>query len=214
MSHALAEMSRRIAAAISSALSGIIGVPLLVTVACVLGVMALFAGMLSWLPSFNTSARDCDDGDGECLVLGGTVGSVDPKLVMNTDGLTVDVGAMKLPSIVSYERWQCTWWAAARREQIGKPVDPWMGDGHMWRSSAERFGYPMGKEPRPGDVMVFQRGVLGADPNYGHVAIVEEVRDDGTVIISEAGVGYGIVALRTFTEQDLKTHLGEIDFIH
>ena len=214
LTHAVAAVSRRIAAAVTSMVGGLAGLPVLTVFAGVIGVLALVAGMLSWLPGFGGSGGHCDDETGECTVLGGTTGSLDPRLVLKGDGTSVDVGAMDLPVITSYERWQCTWWAAARREQIGRPVDPWMGDGYMWRASAERFGYPTGKEPRPGDVMVFQQDVLGADPTYGHVAIVEEVRDDGAVVISEAGVGYGIVALRTFTAAQIDEHRGRIDFIH
>ncbi|WP_346427462.1 CHAP domain-containing protein [Bifidobacterium sp. SO4] len=212
LGRAAAEMGRRMTAALISSVGGMVGVPMLVLVAGLVAVIAMMGTLLAWLPGFESSS-DCEEDRGDCVAWGETVGSLDPVLAMRGNG-TVDVEAMDLPPITSYERWQCTWWAAARREQIGKPVDPWMGDGHMWSGSAQRFGYPMDKSPRPGDVMVFQKGVLGADPTYGHVAVVEEVREDGSIVISESGVGFGIVALREFTAETLRDHRVGIDFIH
>ncbi|WP_338024739.1 CHAP domain-containing protein [Bifidobacterium miconisargentati] len=211
LGRAAAEMGRRMTAALISSVGGMVGVPMMVLVAGLIAVIAMMGALLAWLPGFESSG--CEEDSGDCVAWGETMGSLDPVLAMKENG-TVDVEAMDLPSITSYERWQCTWWAAARREQIGRPVDPWMGDGHMWSGSARRFGYPTDKTPRPGDVMVFQKGVLGADPTYGHVAIVEEVREDGSIVISESGVGFGIVALREFTAEMLRDYRDGIDFIH
>ncbi|KAA8830168.1 CHAP domain-containing protein [Bifidobacterium tissieri] len=151
---------------------------------------------------------------GSCMVTGSVVGVLDPPLVMNGDDSAVNVDVMQLPAAPSYERWQCTWWAASRRSHIGKPVDAYMGNGHAWRDSAVRLGYPMDKSPRPGDVMVFQRGVLGSSRDYGHVAIVEEVNDDGRIILSESGATLARVILRTLTPQQLEANRDGIDFIH
>ncbi|KAA8818521.1 MULTISPECIES: CHAP domain-containing protein [Bifidobacterium] len=204
--------ARRIMASVVSAVTGAVGMPVFLLATAAIMVLATLMALLSWLPGFNATQQGCAGGD--CSVTGSVIGSLEPPLVMNGDDSAVNVDAMNLPEIVSYERWQCTWWGASRREQIGKPVDPWMGDGHMWRASAERFGYPIDKAPRPGDVMVFQAGTLGADDYYGHVAIVEEVNEDGDIIISESGAAAARVTLRTLTAQQLADNRANIDFIH
>lgn len=209
---AAVEGSRRIMASVVSAATGTVGMPVFLLATAAIMVLATLMALLSWLPGFNATQQGCTGGD--CFVTGSVIGSLEPPLVMNGNDTVVNVDAMDLPEITSYERWQCTWWAASRREQIGTPVDPWMGDGRMWRASAERFGYPIDKAPRPGDVMVFQADTLGADDYYGHVAIVEEVNEDGDIIISESGAAAARVTLRTLTAQQLADNRANIDFIH
>lgn len=153
-------------------------------------------------------------GDGPACPSGGVIGSLDPPLAMNADLTAADLEAMDLPEATTYARWECTWWAATRRAHIGRPVDPYMGDGAMWRDSAKAHGYPTGKEPEPGDVMVFQRSILAASPVYGHVAVVEEVRADGGIVISESSASSARVTLRTISRQQLETAIVGIDFIH
>ncbi len=51
--------------------------------------------------------------------------------------------------------------------------------------------------PGVGDVVVFAPGQEGADGYYGHVAIVEHVNDDGSILISESNVrGLGVISNR------------------
>ncbi|MBW1570702.1 CHAP domain-containing protein, partial [Streptococcus sp. SPC0] len=39
----------------------------------------------------------------------------------------------------------------------------------------------------------------GADPTYGHIAFVEQVKSDGSILISETNTkGLGVVSYRTF----------------
>ena len=61
---------------------------------------------------------------------GPTVGALSPKLVMS-DSWHVNIEAMGLhyTRFPDYDTYQCTWWAAMRRNQIGKPVDAHMGNG-------------------------------------------------------------------------------------
>ena len=64
-----------------------------------------------------------------------------------------------------------------------------MGHSYMWAANAKQHGYPTGGTIQLGDVMSFERGVLGASGEYGHVAIVEEIHEDGSILISESGGG-------------------------
>lgn len=101
----------------------------------------------------------------------------------------------------TYEFGQCTWWVYKRRTQLGLPVGSHMGDGRMWADSAKTLGYWVDSTPRHvGDVIVFSAGQDGADAVYGHVAIVEAINDDGSVVTSETSAGMsGETFSRTFT---------------
>ena len=83
-----------------------------------------------------------DMGGGCSATAGRTIGKLAPPLAMQPGTLNVDVAATGTPvgRITTYATGQCTWWAAARRLQIGKPVDGYMGDGWMWASSARKLG--------------------------------------------------------------------------
>nr|WP_236029069.1 lytic transglycosylase domain-containing protein [Bifidobacterium miconisargentati] len=145
---------------------------------------------------------------------GGSVGELTPKLSANAAGI-VDITGIDTGPGSTYAWGQCTWWAAIRRSQIGKPVDPYMGDGGRWGVTARSLGYSVSLDPSPGDAVSFHAGVLGADPTYGHVAIVEAVYPDGSILISEANArGVGVVSTRTFTKAELDANRGGMDFIH
>lgn len=53
--------------------------------------------------------------------------------------------------------------------------------------SAKKQGLKISDTPIEGGVMVWQKGTLKNADGAGHVAFVEEVRDDGTIITSESG---------------------------
>lgn len=101
----------------------------------------------------------------------------------------------------AYSWSECTWWAYVRRHQLHLPVGSYLGNGEDWAASARRLGYWVDGTPRsPGDVMVFAAGQDGASVEYGHVAIVERINDDGTVLISECGSAYhGVTHYRTLS---------------
>ena len=146
---------------------------------------------------------------------GATVGTLSPKLVMS-DGYHVNIEAMGLhyTRFPDYDTYQCTWWAAMRRNQIGKPVDAHMGNGGQWNDTAARLGYKVGRSPKPGDVIVFEPGVHGSSAYYGHVAVVEKVDSDGSVLISQSGTGWMAVVTETISAADLKAMGNGISFIH
>ncbi|WP_009994181.1 CHAP domain-containing protein, partial [Gardnerella vaginalis] len=58
-------------------------------------------------------------------------------------------------------------------------------------------------------VMVFARGAAGSDPTYGHVAVVERVNSDGSVLISEGGVGFA-----TFPSYRTIRNAGNYEYVH
>ena len=87
-----------------------------------------------------------------------------------------------------------------------------MGHSYMWAANAKQHGYPTGGTIQLGDVMSFERGVLGASGEYGHVAIVEEIKDNGSIVISESGGGIPYAWLRTLTKEQANNP--NITYIH
>ena len=110
----------------------------------------------------------------------------------------------------AYSFSQCTWWVYVRRHELGLPVGSYMGNGNMWANSARALGYWVDNTPRHvGDIMVFAAGQAGSDAYYGHVAIVEQINPDGSIVTSECGaVMNGKTYSRTYTNP------GDFQFIH
>lgn len=96
-----------------------------------------------------------------------------------------------------YDYGYCTWYAANRRAELGKPVPANLGNASTWKVLAQRAGIPVGNTPAAG-------AVIWTPPRdyYGHVAIVEEVRADGSVLVSEMNtVGWGVKSSKTLTAE-------------
>ena len=80
-----------------------------------------------------------------------------------------------------YDFGWCTWYAAYRRAQLGRPVPSNLGNAATWYILAQRAGLPTGLTPQVGAVAVNQGG--------DHVMIVEQVNTDGSFWISEMNAG-------------------------
>lgn len=96
-----------------------------------------------------------------------------------------------------YDRGYCTWWAAMRRAQIGRPIPSNLGNASTWLSRAAAAGYSTGRVPREG-------AVIWTPPRdfYGHVGFVESVNPDGSVNISEMNVaGWNRVSRTTLSPE-------------
>jgi surface antigen/phage tail protein X len=73
----------------------------------------------------------------------------------------------------------CTWYVYNRRAQIGRPIGSFWGNASSWAYAAASAGYRVTKgNPGVGDIMQNGGGA-------GHVAFVEEVHDDGSIVVSE-----------------------------
>nr|WP_236632670.1 CHAP domain-containing protein [Bifidobacterium xylocopae] len=113
----------------------------------------------------------------------------------------------------AYPSRQCTLWAYIRRSQLGLPVGSYMGNGADWANTARSLGYLVNNTPHVGAAMVFARGQRvgswNADPSYGHVAVVERVNGDGSVLISEGGTGFP-----TFPASEVVYNAGAYQYVH
>lgn len=79
-----------------------------------------------------------------------------------------------------YDPGWCTYYAAGRRAQLGRPIPSNFGDAWTWDDRAAAAGYTVNRSPAAGAVAVTSSG-----RRPGHVAIVEVVNADGSVWISE-----------------------------
>ncbi len=102
----------------------------------------------------------------------------------------------------TYSYGYCTWYAYNRRLDLGLPVDNLWGNASTWASRAangqgrEGRRYAVDRTPSVGAIMQTAGGWGGA----GHVAIVEAVYPDGSILISEANyAGWNRVTSRTIS---------------
>ena len=118
------------------------------------------------------------------IVVGGSFAAPDPSFVAALNGGYFG---------------QCTYYMYNRFAQLGSPIrTTGLGNAAEWPANAAAAGYGVSSTPRAGTAIVFQRGVGGADPVYGHVGFVERVNADGSLFISEMNVqGINVISTRT-----------------
>lgn len=100
---------------------------------------------------------------------------------------------------MAYAYGQCTWGVAARMNQLGLKLKGrngekisiinTMGNGQDWVATASSLGGETGSIPRAGAIVSFVGGSHGTPADYGHVAFVEKVYDDGSFLVSETNYG-------------------------
>lgn len=98
----------------------------------------------------------------------------------------------------SYAFGNCTQYVYNRITQLGGYIDLDMGNGQDWSVTGRARGYEVSNTPKIGTAVSFNAGVLGADSTYGHVAFVEKINEDGSILISEMNAqGLNVVSTRT-----------------
>lgn len=73
-----------------------------------------------------------------------------------------------------------TYWAWQNRPDL--PAN--LGEAVNWNDNAQAQGWPVGPYPRKGDIAVLEGGIYGAPPT-GHVAVVEQVLEDGSFVSTQ-----------------------------
>ncbi len=94
-----------------------------------------------------------------------------------------------------YDYGYCTWYAANKRAQIGRPVPSNLGNASTWKVLAQRAGFAVGSVPQAG-------AVIWTPPRdyYGHVGFVETVYPDGSVLVSEMNTaGWAVRSTKTLS---------------
>lgn len=102
----------------------------------------------------------------------------------------------------TYPWGQCTWFVFGRAKEFGINFDPYMGNGGDWK---RKSGYQTTQSPTEHSAVCFSPGQAGADSTYGHIAFVEQVKSDGSILISESNAkGLGKITYRTFSAAEAK----------
>lgn len=89
----------------------------------------------------------------------------------------------------------CVGWACGRFNHIydlitgntGMKYPKFNCNAENFIEVAKNYGLEVGTEPKPGAIMVWQKGNLGSSDGAGHVAIVEKVNSSTQVVTSESG---------------------------
>jgi surface antigen len=112
----------------------------------------------------------------------------------------------------SYAFGNCTYYVFNRRAELGRPVGSFWGNAATWAIYAASAGFRVDNTPEPGAIAQWN-AYGGAWIGYaGHVAVVESVNPNGTIVISEmnnyALGGFNIVDRRTISPGEVS------NFIH
>ena len=78
----------------------------------------------------------------------------------------------------------CTWYVFERRAELGRPIGSFWGNASNWAYAAGSAGYSVNRTPEVGAIIQNGGGL-------GHVAIVEEIRANGDLVLSEMNYGGG-----------------------
>lgn len=109
-----------------------------------------------------------------------------------------------------YTKGTCAYWAFERRKQLGYGVSNLWGNGYNWANGAISNGYTVNNQAQVGSIIQSGAYQNGAG-SLGHVAIVEEVYPDGSILVSEMGWnGSTSVTHRVLSNYEASQH----NFIH
>ncbi len=113
--------------------------------------------------------------------------------VAHTTQQTAKPNTGKMPPTGAYNWFPypwCTWWADHRYHQLHGAYVPWrtQSDAWEWTARAHQFGWQVSSRPSWGSIVNLQPWVQGAY-GLGHVAVVERVYGDGSVLASNSAWG-------------------------
>lgn len=101
-----------------------------------------------------------------------------------------------------YDYGWCTWHAANRRIQAGRPLPTNLGNAISWYYLAQRSGLSVGNKPAAGAVLWHAN--MGG---LGHVAYVEKENPDGSFLVSDMNYpSWGRVTHRTITPGEFSNY--------
>lgn len=106
----------------------------------------------------------------------------------------------------NYAAGNCTQYVYNRIVQLDGSIGTTMGNGMDWAATGKANGYDVSNTPKAGTAVSFQPKVAGSDSTYGHVAFVEHVYQDGSILISEMNAaGLGVVSFRVIDSNTANT---------
>ncbi|MCE4957787.1 LysM peptidoglycan-binding domain-containing protein [Macrococcoides caseolyticum] len=129
-----------------------------------------------------------------------------PVKVVNTPVATPVVTTPVFSHQNLYDYGQCTWYVFNKRAAIGKGISTYWWHAYNWANGARKDGYTVNRTPSVGAI------ATTTDGYYGHVAFVERVNADGTILVSETNylTPSGVVGYRTLSLAQMSRY----QFIH
>lgn len=95
-----------------------------------------------------------------------------------------------------YSYGYCTWYVYNRRAELGMPIGSFWGNASSWAYMARSAGYRVDNTPAVYSIMQDSYSAGG----YGHVAVVEAVYPDGSILVSEMNyAGWNVASSRTLS---------------
>lgn len=102
-----------------------------------------------------------------------------------------------------YDYGYCTWYVFNRRAELGKPINGLWGNASSWASLASSDGFLVDNKPSIGAVLQTPYAAGG----YGHVAVVESVNPNGSLLVSEMNYqGWGVKSSRTISASEAASY--------
>ncbi|WP_045732733.1 CHAP domain-containing protein [Pseudarthrobacter chlorophenolicus] len=141
------------------------------------------------------SGGDFSPGSGSCGIPGESGAGDDYPWKDSPTWLQVGAGSAAASPLGMFYR-ECVDFALWRvNQQMGSTKAPFkflnstfrpdgqgLGSALTWKAGWDAKGWPTGHTPRVGAVVWYAPGVGGSDPTFGHVAVVKEVKDNGTYV--------------------------------
>lgn len=101
-------------------------------------------------------------------------------------------------NVSSYDGKSCTSWVAWKVNQMWGETNGFparMGNAVNWKSKLANYGYSSDSNPRTGDIAYWSYLTSSA----GHVGFVNEVKDDGSIVLTEYNWGDNKYHTRTMS---------------
>jgi surface antigen len=86
-----------------------------------------------------------------------------------------------------YAKGNCTWYAKGRLYELGYTNTPFSKNAKDWDQQAQNANMTINREPQIG--CIAQSDTM--NKGYGHVAIVEAINNDGSIIVTESSYAPG-----------------------
>lgn len=100
----------------------------------------------------------------------------------------------------NFPQGQCTWWADERYHELTGFYVPWNHTGqanaYQWLAQAQAFGWNTASTPPKGipSIICLQGSAgQGVESSLGHVAIVEKINSDGSLVTSDMNWSVGTI---------------------
>lgn len=131
-----------------------------------------------------------------------------PAVAVSRGGASTVVNYTNLTATGNgYDYGYCTWYAFNRRAALGRPIGGMWGNASSWATLARMSGFLVNSTPDVGAVMQTAYAAGG----YGHVAVVESVNPDGSILVSEMNyAGWNRKSVRTIAASDVASY----NYIH